>query len=173
MGIAYSNQWHTNYSEHNFTNILLIITDQQRYDSLGSYGCKAARTPNIDLMAEQGVVFENCVVTNPMCVPSRASLWTGKELPGHGVCQQLDGLRSDEVLFSKHLQNKGYYTGLFGKLQVSNEPRGCFNDELTKRLEEQRIRWSFLPVIMVTCWKIINSLIKVLFFMTHVSKSLL
>ena len=111
----------TNNGGDNRPNILFIMTDQQRFDSLGSYGCKAARTPNLDLMAKQGVVFENCVVNNAMCTPSRASIWTGKELPGHGVLQQLDGLPLDEVFFSKHLQDNGYYTGLFGKLQPSNE----------------------------------------------------
>ena len=108
-----------NCSEDNRPNILFIMTDQQRYDSLGCYGSKAARTPNLDLMAERGVVFENCVCSSAVCTPARASIWTGKEIPDHGVYSINDALRPEEVLFSKHLQNQGYYTGLFGKLHVS------------------------------------------------------
>ena len=68
-------------------NILLIITDQQRFDSLGCYGFEAAHTPNLDRLANQGLLFEHCYVNNPICTPSRASLMTGQHLPGHGVYQ--------------------------------------------------------------------------------------
>lgn len=49
----------------NRPNILIVMTDQQRYDSTGSYGCKAAHTPNLDRLAREGVLFENCYVSNP------------------------------------------------------------------------------------------------------------
>lgn len=100
-------------------NILLIMTDQQRFDSLGCYGASWVQTPNIDRLAEQGVVFENCYVNNTICTPSRASMLTGKHLPGHGVYQLHDILPDDEILFTKHLQDAGYQTALFGKLHVS------------------------------------------------------
>lgn len=101
-------------------NILLIMTDQQRYDSLGCYDCNAVNTPNLDRLANDGVLFENCVVSNPVCTPSRASLWTGKDLPEHGVYRLYDNLHEDEVLFPSYLQELGYRTGLFGKLHVSS-----------------------------------------------------
>ncbi len=75
-------------------NILLIMTDQQRYDSLGCYRCEAVNTPNLDRLAAEGVLFENCVVSNPICTPSRASVWTGKDLPGHGVLGWKGGYRA-------------------------------------------------------------------------------
>jgi arylsulfatase A-like enzyme len=112
---------------HSQPNILLIMTDQQRFDSLGCYGCDAVNTPNLDRLAAEGVLFENCVVANPVCTPSRASIWTGKDLPGHGVMRLYDNLHEDEVLFPVHLQQLGYRTGLFGKLHVSSmlaESRG-------------------------------------------------
>ena len=65
-------------------NILLIMTDQQRFDALGCYGCGAVRTPNLDRLAQEGALFERCYVNNPICTPSRASLMTGKSLVGHG-----------------------------------------------------------------------------------------
>lgn len=100
-------------------NILLIMTDQQRYDSLGCYGVNGVQTPNLDRLAEEGVLFENCYATNPICTPSRASLFTGKHLPGHGVYKLHDILPEGEVLFTKRLQEVGYKTALFGKLHVS------------------------------------------------------
>ena len=59
-------------------NILFICTDQQRFDSLGCYGNRHIRTPAIDGLAEQGVLFEQCYVQSPVCSPSRASLLTGR-----------------------------------------------------------------------------------------------
>ena len=100
-------------------NILLLMTDQQRYDSLGCYGADWVQTPNLDHLAAQGVLFENCYVNNPICTPSRASLLTGKHLPGHGVYKLHDVLPEDEALFPKRLQSLGYKTALFGKLHVS------------------------------------------------------
>lgn len=100
-------------------NILLLMTDQQRFDSLSCYGCKAIETPNLDKLADQGVLFENCYSPNPICTPSRASMLTGKTLPGHGVYKLHDILPDDQVLFSKRLQETGYETTLVGKLHVS------------------------------------------------------
>ena len=101
-------------------NILLLMTDQQRYDSLGCYGVDFAHTPNLDGLARDGVVFEHCYVNNPICTPSRASLFTGKHLAGHRVHHLYDNLPDSEVLFTKHLQDLGYTTALFGKLHVSS-----------------------------------------------------
>jgi len=100
-------------------NILILMTDQQRFDSTGSYGCAAAHTPNLDRLAKEGVLFENCYVSNPICTPSRASMMTGRTVPGHGVYRLYDNLGRDQVLFTKRLQQAGYRTALFGKLHVS------------------------------------------------------
>ena len=100
-------------------NILLIITDQQRYDSLGCYGAGWVQTPNLDKMSREGVIFDNCYVNNPVCTPSRASMLTGKHLPGHGVYKLHDILPPEEVLITRRLQERGYRTALFGKLHVS------------------------------------------------------
>ena len=97
-----------NYMEKRFDNqpnILLIMTDQQRSDSLGCYGADWVETPNLDTIAADGVVFENCYVTNTICTPSRASMWTGKHLPGHGVYKLYDNLPQDQLLFSELLQD--------------------------------------------------------------------
>ena len=57
-------------------NILLLCTDQQRWDALHAAGNDDIATPNLDRLAEQGTLFEQCYVQNPVCAPSRSSLMT-------------------------------------------------------------------------------------------------
>ncbi len=101
-------------------NILLIMTDQQRFDSLGCYGADFAHTPRLDRLASEGVHFEHCYVNNPICTPSRASMMTGQTLLGHGVHQLYGQLDDRFTLLPKHLKNLGYHTSLVGKLHVSD-----------------------------------------------------
>lgn len=100
-------------------NILVIMTDQQRFSSLPCYGVHAIEAPNFSRLAREGVVFERCCINNTICTPSRASIWTGKTLPAHGVYRLYDNLPDDQVLVTKYLQDAGYHTALFGKLHVS------------------------------------------------------
>lgn len=100
-------------------NILLLMTDQQRWDSLSCYGGDVVQTPNLDHLASEGARFENCYCNAPICTPSRASILTGKEVPGHGVYRLHDLMPRAERLFPEVLQKQGYRTGLFGKLHVS------------------------------------------------------
>lgn len=101
-------------------NILVIMTDQQRRDSIGCYGADWVATPNLDRLAAEGTRFTRCTVNNPICTPSRASIMTGRELPGHGVYRLHDVLPDDQILFPERLRRDGdYRTALFGKLHVS------------------------------------------------------
>ncbi len=101
-------------------NIVLFLTDQQRWDSLGCYGADWVQTPHLDRLAAEGVRFDRCYVNNPVCTPSRASIWTGRELPDHGVYRLYDLMPEDAVFFPRHLQEEGYRTALFGKLHTSS-----------------------------------------------------
>ena len=58
-------------------DIVLIMTDQQRYDTIRSLGCTHIDTPNLDRLVEEGKHFTECHVTAPSCVPCRASFFTG------------------------------------------------------------------------------------------------
>lgn len=107
-------------------NILLIVTDQQRFDSLSCYGCTAIKTPNLDKLASQGARFTNCYVDNPVCTPSRASMFTGKPIMGHGVYRLHDDLPTSETPFPAHLREAGFETALYGKLHLSSR---VFEDE--------------------------------------------
>jgi arylsulfatase A-like enzyme len=66
-------------------NVVLIVTDQQRYDSLPCNGNPFADTPNLDRLAAEGTVCRRYVSGNSVCMPSRASLLTGMYPAAHGV----------------------------------------------------------------------------------------
>lgn len=100
-------------------NILLILSDQQRRDSLGAYGCRYVSTPHLDALAAEGTRYDHAYCTAPVCTPSRASILTGKRLSGHGVYNLFDILPETERLLPWHLREAGYQTGLVGKLHVS------------------------------------------------------
>ena len=104
-------------------NILVFMTDQQRWDSLGCYGVPGVHTPNLDRLAGQGVRYDACYVNNPICSPSRASFWTGKHLPGHGCFNNQDCLPLEEVSFAERLATAGYDTALIGKLHLQQQHR--------------------------------------------------
>ena len=103
----------------NAPNILLIMTDQQRWDTLGCYGCTSIPTPALDQLAAGGIVFERCYVNATICTPSRACMLTGRTLPAHGVYRLHDTLPDDQVLLPALLRERGYQTALVGKLHVS------------------------------------------------------
>lgn len=72
-------------------NIVLILTDDQGYWSLGAYGNREVISPNLDWLAREGMKFENCYCTSPVCSPARASIMTGKMPSQHGVLDWLGG----------------------------------------------------------------------------------
>lgn len=100
-------------------NIIFICTDQQRGDSLGCTGASWAVTPNIDQLAKQGALFENCYVQNPVCSPSRASLFTGKYPSNHGLYANGVPLPQSQHMFTRTLSSAGYDCGMIGKQHLS------------------------------------------------------
>ena len=98
-------------------NILFIIIDDLG-QQCGSYGDEIARTPNIDGLASQGVLFENAYVTTSICSPSRASMFTGLYPHQHGCLGMGQwGYRvlRGAPLLPNLLKEQGYRTGLIGK----------------------------------------------------------
>jgi len=100
-------------------NILLICTDQQRFDALGAYGNEEIQTPSLDRLAADGVLFENCYVQSPVCAPTRATMLTGKYPHAHGLWANGVALPPHERLFTKELADGGYDCGLVGKLHLA------------------------------------------------------
>ncbi len=103
----------------NKPNILFLITDQQRPDSLGCYGSEAAITPHIDSLAQDGVVFDNCYVQNPLCCPSRYSMLTGRYPHSHRVRANWYAPGNGEVSFGERLGKAGYSTSMIGKMHLT------------------------------------------------------
>ena len=126
-------------------NILLLMSDQQRWDTLGCYGCRAIPTPALDGLAADGVVFERCYVNVPMCTPSRACMLTGRLPAGHGVYRIHDTLPADQVLLPAHLAGLGYQTALVGKLHTSG--RGVERVERHPHDGFERYEWSIDPQV--------------------------
>jgi arylsulfatase len=110
-------------------NIILITTDQQRYDTLGATGNSAIRTPHFDALAGRGTLFEHAYVQSPVCIPSRACLVTGRYAHQHGVSYMAEavddtpGLPPWEITFMERLRAAGYRTGATGKIHM-HPPKG-------------------------------------------------
>ncbi len=101
-------------------NFLLFITDQHRADFLGCYGNRVVRTPHIDSIADRGVRFDNFYVSNPVCMPNRATLMTGRTPSVHGVRHNGIPLSLKSNTFPAMLRAAGYSTALIGKSHLQN-----------------------------------------------------
>lgn len=99
-------------------NILLIVTDQQRWDALGSVS-PWLKTPNMDRLAAEGVRFGSAFTNSPVCVPARVSLALGLYPHNHGVWQnQRYTLPAGSPTWMRELREAGYRTSLFGKTHL-------------------------------------------------------
>lgn len=96
-------------------NIIFIITDQQRYDTIGALGFPYMDTPNLDRLAREGVTFTNCFVAGASCAPSRASLFSGYYPHTAGVMRNADSWRSSWV---QQLAASGYHCVNVGKMHT-------------------------------------------------------
>ncbi len=139
-------------------NILFLHTDQQRYDTLACAGNSLMHTPNLDRLAENGAVFESFYVQNPVCMPSRASMLSGRYPTDTGVTCNGIPMPENTRCLQHMLGDAGYFTGIIGKLhflphsardhrlahppygfdqlQVSDEP-GCYRDAYREWVREQ------------------------------------
>ncbi len=103
-------------------NLVVLITDDQRWDTLGCMGNRIIRTPNIDQMAAGGVVFTNHFVTTSICMSSRASLFTGLYLRSHKINDFETDFSEAQYrrIYPEILRRAGYRTGFIGKWGVGN-----------------------------------------------------
>ncbi len=101
-------------------NFLFIITDQHRADHLGCYGNPIINTPNIDAIAGQGTRWENFYVANPICMPNRASIMTGRMCSAHGARHNGIPLSKDHTTFVELLRDASYRTALIGKSHLQS-----------------------------------------------------
>ncbi|HMF73699.1 MAG TPA: sulfatase, partial [Flavitalea sp.] len=106
-------------------NIIIIISDDHAYQAISAYGSKLTKTPGIDRIAKEGVIFNKAYVTNSICGPSRAVILTGKYSHKNGfkdnVTTRFD---SSQNTFIKELTKSGYQTAWIGKWHLQALPQG-------------------------------------------------
>ena len=131
-------------------NILMIHTDQQRFDTIRANGNTVIKTPNLDRLARMGTNFSACICQNPVCMPSRISMMTGQYCSQLGLSTMACPVPPETPTIQKLLKRYGYETAMFGKLHylphacrdhriphpaydfdrmlISDEP-GCYEDD--------------------------------------------
>ncbi len=124
-------------------NLLFITADQQRWDSLPCYGLDFLRTPHLDRLAREGMVFERCYVPAPLCVPTRAALLGGQWPSATGVLGNAHWLDEGKIpTWPEELTGAGYNTAAIGKMHFFPwDARNGFQE----RISAEDKRHTYLP----------------------------
>ena len=117
-------------------NILLIVTDQQRWDTIGTYRSPLDITPTLDRLADHGTKIQQAITPQPLCGPFRACIHTGKYATETGVWRNSIPLDDDEHTLAHHFKSAGYDVGFVGSWHLANafdnpvppERRGGYDD---------------------------------------------
>lgn len=102
-------------------NVVFILTDDQRSDALSCMGHPHLKTPHIDRLAKEGMLFKNHFCTTSLCSPSRASILGGLYAHTHGVVNNFTDYPRDLPTFPRQLQGAGYSTAYIGKWHMGED----------------------------------------------------
>jgi N-acetylglucosamine-6-sulfatase len=102
-------------------NVLVILTDDQRWDAMSCAGHPFLKTPNIDRIATEGARFANTFVTTSLCSPSRASILSGRYARSHGVLNNFTEYPNDLPSYPRRLKEAGYETAYIGKWHMGED----------------------------------------------------
>jgi arylsulfatase A-like enzyme len=112
-------------------NVLIIMTDQQRWDALGCAGNSEIKTPNLDRLAKGGVQFMNAYSACPVCVPARSAILTGHTIFNVKVLGNND-IENEDIpkiqTFDQILSENGYHTEYYGKWHVPYQFASKYNN---------------------------------------------
>lgn len=106
-------------------NFVLVVTDQHRPDHTGFGGNPVVQTPHLDRLAAAGTRFTRAYAANPICMPNRATILTGRMPSAHGTRFNGISLDPDVNTFVRELRRAGYRTGLVGKAHFQNMGNGA------------------------------------------------
>ena len=124
-------------------NIFLIMADQWSPSVLGAGGNPAAKTPNIDALAEPGVIFDNFYCNSPLCGPSRGSMMTGRYASEVGCYDNGAELPASIPTFVHHLRRADYRTILAGKMHFAGPDQlHGFEERLTTDIYPASFLWT-------------------------------
>ena len=102
-------------------NLIFFLTDQQRTDTMACYGNHRVHAPNLNKLAAESAVFERAYVTQPLCTPSRASLFTGTWPHTNGCIRNYIPLARSCRTLTELLGDEDYYPAYMGKWQLGDE----------------------------------------------------
>ena len=124
-------------------NILILMADQLTPGALATYGNQVCKTPNIDRLAAQGVVFESAYTNSPLCAPSRYVFMSGKLPSRIGGYDNASELPSEVLTFGHYLRHAGYQTILSGKMHFcgADQMHG-FEERLTTDIYPADFGWT-------------------------------
>ena len=105
-------------------NIVFVFSDDHACHAISAYGSRVNETPNIDRVAQEGVLFRNNFCGNSLCGPSRATVLTGLHSHANGFMRNGNVFDGDQTTFPKLLQKVGYQTAIVGKWHLSSDPQG-------------------------------------------------
>ena len=110
-------------------NIIMLLTDDQRWDTLGCMGNRIIKTPHVDRLAAEGVVFDNVFVTTSICMTNRACIFTGQYAARHGVINFSTNFTPQQLAqtYPGRLKSAGYHLGFIGKWGVGKPPQDLFD----------------------------------------------
>ncbi len=109
-------------------NVLFIFSDDHALRTIGAYGSGLNRTPSIDRLASEGILFANSYCGNSISQPSRAAILTGKHSHLNGVRKNSSPWNAKQTVFTRLLkQQAGYQTALFGKWHLNSDPSTEFD----------------------------------------------
>ena len=123
-------------------NIVFIMTDDHAAHAISAYGSKIAKTPNLDRLAKEGMIFSDVLCTNPICTPSRACILTGRYSHKNGV-PVFNNISPEIETVGGYMREAGYFTAFIGKWHCGGPAsirntdwdiwklyagQGCYND---------------------------------------------
>ena len=120
-------------SDVHFRNVVFIIGDDHSTEVIGAYGNKIVKTPNLDRMAQRGVLFSHAYVNSPVCSPSRQSIITGKYPHASGVSLLSTPFPEEQISIADYLTPLGFRTAVIGKNHFNIDSNHGFEQKIQKK----------------------------------------